>query len=155
MKSDRAIIVCAVLLAALYFFAIGQIPTRDIGDPLGPKAIPRILGVVLLLSVGMLALEMVFAKKNSGAKQDDATPEDWGHSWVVGAIVALTILYFLVFELLGYAISTSIYLLILTSCFNRGRGTMNVLTSVLFSFASYLMFTKLFGAQLAPGLLPF
>jgi len=154
VKSDRAIIVCSVLLAALYFFATEQIPTRDIGDPLGPKAIPRILGVILLFSVGMLVLEMVLAKRNGDVKQDEETPEDWGHSWVVGGIVVLTILYFLAFELLGYAISTSIYLLVLTSYFNRGRWTMNVLTSILFSFASYLMFTKLFGAQLAPGLLP-
>ncbi len=155
MKSDRAILVCSVLLAALYFFATEQIPTRDIGDPLGPKAIPRILGVILLFSVGMLVLEMVLAKRNGDVKQDEEPPEDWGHSWVVGAIVLLTVLYFLAFELLGYAISTTIYLLVLTSYFNRGRRTMNVLTSILFSFASYLMFTKLFGAQLAPGSLPF
>jgi putative tricarboxylic transport membrane protein len=39
--------------------------------------------------------------------------------------------------------------------FNRGKWVANVLTSVLFSIGSYVMFVKLLGVSLAPGILPF
>ena len=57
--------------------------------------------------------------------------------------------------MLGYAIATSIYLLALTAYFNPGRWLANASTALLFSFASYLAFTRIFGAQLAAGVLPF
>ena len=78
-----------------------------------------------------------------------------GHEWVVVAISVWTALYILVFEPLGFMLSTAIYLLVLTACFNRGRWLMNVLTSVLFTVISYFAFTKLLGVNLAPGILPF
>ena len=64
-------------------------------------------------------------------------------------------MYFAVFEWLGYIFSTAVYLLVLTAYFNRGSWTVNVLTSVLFGIGSYLMFTKLLGVNLPPGILPF
>ena len=66
-----------------------------------------------------------------------------------------TALYFATFEWLGYAISTSIYLLALMAYFRRGRWMSNGLTSVLYSFGSYLIFTKLLLVSLPAGFLPF
>ena len=63
--------------------------------------------------------------------------------------------YFTVFTTLGFVISTTLFLLGMTAWFNRGRWMMNILTSVLFSAGSYLMFTKLLGVTLAQGVLPF
>ena len=45
MLIDRIIGVAALLLAAVYLYATAQIPTLEIGDPLGPKAFPRLLGI--------------------------------------------------------------------------------------------------------------
>lgn len=59
------------------------------------------------------------------------------------------------FEWLGYAISTSVYLLILMAYFHRDKWTSNILTSVVYSFVSYWMFTKLLGVSLPRGILPF
>lgn len=155
MKSDRVVVVCAVLLASVYFYATEQIPNLQIGDPMGAKAIPRLLGIALLVSAGLLWLESRAAARKSvpsAGAEGPAFRREW---MVVAAVVAWTALYFLVFERLGYALATSVYLLALMAWFNRGRWTMNVLTAVLFSFASYLAFTRLFGAALAPGILPF
>ena len=51
--------------------------------------------------------------------------------------------------------SRTAYLLPLMAFFNKGKRITNVLTAVLFSPLSYLMFTKLLGVNLAPGILPF
>jgi putative tricarboxylic transport membrane protein len=154
MKSDRIIFVAILILAAVYFYAIEQIPSLQIGDPMGAKAIPRVLGIALLVTAGLLLMEMKFAAKDETA-ENTSPPEDRRHYLAVGAVVIWTGLYFAVFEWLGYAIATTIYLYVLMRYFNRGKWKANVLTSVLFSFCSYLVFTKLFGTQLAPGILPF
>ena len=156
MKSDRIVVVCAVLLAAVYLVATEQIPALQIGDPMGAKAIPRLLGIVLLVSAGLLWLETrIAARPDAGSAPRDSAWSDRRSLRVVAAVVVWTGVYFLAFERLGYALATSAYLFVLMVYFNRGRWFANGLTSVLFSFASYLAFTRLFGAQLAAGVLPF
>jgi putative tricarboxylic transport membrane protein len=155
MKADRIIFVCIIILAAIYFYATEQIPSLQIGDPMGAKAIPRVLGIALLVTAGLLLLEMRLAAKNDKPAEGVSSPEDRRHYLVVAAVVIWTGIYFAAFEWLGYAIATTIYLYVLTAYFNRGKWKANVLTSALFSFGSYLAFTKLFGVQLATGILPF
>lgn len=155
MKSDRIVAVSAVLLAGVYLFATEQIPALQIGDPMGAKAIPRLLGIALIVSAGLLWLESRLAAKQQAVVEPARSPGIPRHWIVVGGAIAWTGLYFLVFERLGYALATSVYLLALMAWFNRGRWTANILTAVLFSFGSYLAFTRLFGAALARGILPF
>ena len=152
--ADRVIFVFTLVLAGVYFYATEQLPSLEIGDPLGPKAFPRLLGVALLITAVVLLLEIMRAPKTApAAPKDDAGKA--GSQLVVAAAAAWTFLYFLVFEPLGYVIATSLYLVALTSYFNRGKWLANVLTSVLFCLGSYLMFTKLLGVTLARGILPF
>ncbi len=152
--TDRIIFVCTLLLAGVYFWATAQIPTLELGDPLGPKAFPRLLGIGLLISAAMLFMEILRARKN--VQTESAPAWRWEpHQWVVVVISVWTALYILVFEPLGFMISSTIYLLALFAYFNRGRWLMNVLTSVLFSVIGYFAFTKLLGVNLAPGILPF
>lgn len=154
MLVDRVIFVCILVLAAVYFYATAQIPTLEIGDPLGPKAFPRLLGIGLLITAALLFLETWRARKTP--PQDASQPSgDRRHLIVVGAVVACTAVYLAVFPLLGYVIATSIYLVALTAYFNRGKWIANVLTSVLFCIGSYLMFSKLLGVSLPRGVLPF
>lgn len=154
MLVDRVIFVCIIVLAAVYFYATAQIPTLEIGDPLGPKAFPRLLGIGLLITAAMLFMEIWRARKSP--PEDASQPSgDRRHLIVIGAVVAGTAVYLGVFTLLGYVIATSLYLLGLMVYFHPGKWTANILTSVLFSLGSYLMFTKLLGVSLPPGVLPF
>ena len=50
MFIDRIIVVCTVVLALLYFYGTSLIPSLQIGDPLGPKAFPYLIGIGLLVS---------------------------------------------------------------------------------------------------------
>ncbi len=151
--TDRIIFVCTLLLAGVYFWATAQIPSLELGDPLGPKAFPRLLGIGLLVSAAMLLMEILRDRKKP--KAADAPAWRWErHDWVVVILSVWTALYILAFEPLGYMLSTTIYLLALTWYFNRGRHLMNVLTCVLFSVISYFAFTQLLGVNLARGILP-
>ena len=150
--TDRIIFGTMLVLAAVYFYATAQIPSLEIGDPLGPKAFPRLLGIMLLVSAGMLFMEMWRARKAS--PQKEAAPAERPRWGLLGGVVVWTAIYFAAFQTLGFVLSTSAYLIGLTAYFNRGKWVANVLTSVLFSVLSYLMFQRL-GVSLPPGVLPF
>ncbi|MEK6593215.1 MAG: tripartite tricarboxylate transporter TctB family protein [Pseudomonadota bacterium] len=153
--ADRVIFVCSILIVAVYFYATAQIPSLEIGDPLGPKAFPRLLGIALLFAAGLLFFEILQARKLESANDGHQPREDRGHYVVVGAVLVWTAVYLAVFEWLGYVIATTVYLLTLMVYFHKGKWLANVLTSVLFCVITYVLFTKVLGVTLARGLLPF
>ena len=160
MKSDKLIVLATVLLAAIYWFATEQIKEPLIGDPIGPKAIPRLLIIGLLSAAVLLWLETLAGAKasnklvpNETSKQDE--PVGSKAYFFIAAMVLGTLSYFFVFNWLGYAIATALYLYALMAIFNPGKIRANLLTATGFSLGSYLAFTRLFGAQMPAGLLPF
>ena len=160
MKSDRLIVLATVLLAAIYWFATEQIKEPLIGDPIGPKAIPRLLIIGLLIAAALLWLETMAGSKTSHKAVPSETSKQEGPAGAKGfifiaAMILSTLGYFFVFNWLGYALATALYLYALMAIFNPGKTRANVLTAIGFSFGSYLAFTRLFGAQMPAGLLPF
>lgn len=153
--TDRIILVCTLLLAGVYFWATAQIPSLELGDPLGPKAFPRMLGVGLLIAAAMLLAEILRARKKEKSAGDTEVLRWEKQHWIVVAVAAWTALYVVLFEPLGYMLATLIFLLGLTGYFNRGRHLMNGLTCVLFVIISYASFTKILGVTLARGIIPF
>jgi putative tricarboxylic transport membrane protein len=153
--ADRVIFVCILLLAGVYFYATEQLPSLEIGDPLGPKAFPRLLGVTLLITAAILLLELLRAQKRKVARPAPQADQSNRGAYVVIALVTVwTFLFFLVFESLGFVVATSLYLFALTAYFNAGKWVTNALTSVLFCVGSYWMF-KVLGVSLPQGVLPF
>ena len=153
--ADRVIIVCCFVLALAYFYGTSQLPSLEIGDPLGPKTFPYLLGAALLVATGLLGLEH-WKDARSAAPVPAARTEkpDRRHLPVLAAVVVWTGVYFAIFEALGFVVATSIYLLALMAWFNRGRWFANVLSAVLFSVGSYVMFAWL-DVRLPGGILPF
>ena len=142
MMTDRVIFVCTIVIAAVYLYATTLIPSLEIGDPLGPKAFPRLLGITLLIAAGLLGLEMWRDRKQRAAPAGSELAP-WRHTGIIVAVTVWTGVYYAVFDKLGYVIATTIYLLALMAWFNRGKWVANVLTAVLFSVLSYIMFVKL------------
>lgn len=145
----------AVVLAAIYLYATGKFPQLHLSDPLGPQAFPRLLGIGLLLTAVALLVETLRAKRSKTQSGQTKTAGDARYYAIVVGVVIWTAVYFAAFEWLGYAISTSLYLLALMAYFRRGKWLSNGLTSVLYSFGSYMIFTKLLLVSLPAGLLPF
>jgi putative tricarboxylic transport membrane protein len=161
---DRIIVVCTVVLALLYFYGASLIPSLQIGDPLGPKAFPYLIGIGLLVSAAWLLLETLQAGKSGvadppdladQADQVDRAPEDNRHLLVIAGVVAWIAFYFALFEPVGFLLATPVSLLGLMVYFNRNKWVANVLTSVLFPVGIYFLFSKVLGVNLAKGLLPF
>ncbi len=154
MMTDRVIFVCTLIVVAVYLYATTLIPSLAIGDPLGPKAFPRLIGIGLLIAAGLLFVEMW--KERKASVPAPAAEGIWHvrYLWILLAVVVWTGLYYAVFTRLGYVVATTVYLLALMAWFNRGKWIANVLTAVLYSALSYLMFVKL-DVNLPKGILPF
>ena len=160
--TDKLIVACALALAVWYAWMTEQVTVLPFGDPLGPRAFPRILTVALLISVVLLLFEMFFAKagKRPQSPLQAATPAGADTQrgrdtrWVIAATVAATTLYFFLFEPLGFVISSSAYLLAMTMYFNPGKAVANALVSLLVPVTCYLIFSQLLGVDLARGIFP-
>ncbi|HXV10226.1 MAG TPA: tripartite tricarboxylate transporter TctB family protein [Burkholderiales bacterium] len=153
--ADRLIIACCVVLALAYFYGTSQIPSLEIGDPLGPKTFPYLLGIALLAATGLLVVEHWKETRSAAPEPAKKTDKaDRRHLPVLAGVVAWFCVYFAVFETLGFVIATSIFLLALMAWFNRGRWLANILSAVLFSVGSYVMFAWL-DVRLPAGILPF
>src|SRR5690349_10967973 len=131
--ADRVIFVCTLVLAGVYIYATEQLPSLEIGDPLGPKAFPRLLAIGLVITAVVMLFEILRARKAPQARAADRKPAEPGAPMVVAAVAVWTLLYFLAYERLGFIVSTAVYLLVLTSYFNRGKTIANVSTSILFA----------------------
>jgi len=154
MVTDRVIFACTIIIAVVYLYATTLIPSLEIGDPLGPKAFPRLLGICLLIAAGLFALEMWRDHKAKVPPPAEGELAPWRHVGLIAAIAVLTGLYYALFEPLGYIIATAAYQLVLMAWFNRGKWVANVLTAVLFAGLSYWMFVAL-DVRLPTGVLPF
>jgi len=154
--TDRIIFVCILVLTGVYFWATSQIPTLEIGDPLGPKAFPRLLGIGLLITAAMLLAEMIRDGKSKRVSRPEAeTLAEISAAKIVAGVTVLTAIFFVSFETVGYMLSVSLYLLAMTAYFHPGKWLSNVLTSVTYGVGSYFIFTKALGVNLPHGLLPF
>jgi len=154
MMTDRVIFVCTIIVAAVYLYATTLIPSLEIGDPLGPKAFPRLLGIFLLIAAGLLFLEMWKDRKANVPPPAGGEMAPWRHVGLIAAITVWTGIYYAAFEPLGYVVSTAIYLLALMAWFNRGKWVANVLTAALFAGLSCWMFVAL-DVNLPKGILPY
>jgi putative tricarboxylic transport membrane protein len=155
MMANRITFCFAVVLAAVYLYATEQFPALHLSDPLGPQAFPRLLGIGLVLTAIALLVETLRGRKTeSSGEETQGSGEGHHYAVVVGATI-WTGLYFAAFDWLGYAISTTFYLIAMMAYFRRGKWMSNGLTSVLYSFGSYVIFTRLLLVSLPAGLLPF
>jgi len=141
--ANRVIFVCTVVLAMVYLYGTTRIPSLDIGDPLGPKAFPMLLGIGLLIAAGMLALEMWRDKAKNPREVDQPSPFDPRVIAVLAIVTVWTGAYYLMFIPLGYVGATAIYLFGLMAYFHPRKWVSNIATAVLFPLATFFLFAKL------------
>lgn len=152
--TDRIILACTVLAAIVYLYATTLIPSLEIGDPLGPKAFPRLIGIALLIAAAMLGLEIWRERRKAEAKAEGAALFDPAVLKVLVPVAIWIGVYYAMLEGLGYILATSAFLFPLMAWFNRGKWLANAASAVGFSALTYWLFVAL-EVRLPSGVLPF
>jgi putative tricarboxylic transport membrane protein len=155
LRADVALAICVILGAAIYLWADSTLKAARIGDPLGPKAFPALIGAGLILSGILLLFEV--RRKSREAKPlpvAGAPVADRSRPLILCAMVAWTALYYATFEYLGYLIATPIFLFGLLANFHRGHHWVNLAVALGFTLVVYALFSLLLGVPLPTGPLP-
>ena len=140
-----------LLLAALYLYATSTLPAMEIGDPLGPKAFPVLLGILLALA----AVLLLFESRAAPTPTVDSPAREPAHPGAVAAVAIATAVFFALLEPLGYLIAFTIYLFLVMIWLHRKAPFSCLAVAVLFALGSYLLFAKALGVSLAKGLFYF
>lgn len=168
IKPEFWLAICVIAGALVYLYADFQMPVTRMGDSLGPRAFPAMIGCALLLA-GVLLLIEAFSKSKKhnmrehtapAAAEHEATPapvltkrERLHQSLILAAMVGWTVLYYAVFEQVGYLLATVVFLGGLLSYFHRGHYRTNLLTAVGFALVVDLVFVHLLNVPLPAGIL--
>jgi putative tricarboxylic transport membrane protein len=152
---------CAVIGAVIYLYADSQLPLVRIGDPLGPKIFPAIIGGGLLLSGLLLMLEtyrkrqQIVSVSAAPAAMQPHAPADRQRPGVLICMLAWTVVYYFAFEPVGYLVSTVIFLLGLLTMFHRRKPLTNLAVALGFTAVIYTIFTQLLHVPMPQGVLEF
>lgn len=149
------------LLSGIFALAIGlvytamafMLPEASLGRPGEPRFFPLALGFLMIILAGSLLAEEL-KKKKAG----ENNPEDFTLSSnlkKIGLTCLFSILYAILFDKLGYVISTVLFLeseLILFNGLKKWKS--NTIVSLVFSLFIYILFSKLLGVFLpmTPGI---
>ena len=141
------------VFAVAYLVAANTIPKPSFENAVvGPKAVPIAIGVALAATSLALAIRGFLKGKSprDAASGDDAPPQDLRK---LGMIALLLLGYILIFVPLGYAISTFLFMLVVTTYLDREHWVRNLVYAVAFSVVVYSIFVYVFGVQLPAGVL--
>jgi putative tricarboxylic transport membrane protein len=145
---DWLLAAAAAIGAIAYLYADWRMPSVALGDPLGPRAFPALVGGLLLISAGLLALEN-WRRKPVAASAPRVPGRS--HMPVLLGVLVWTICYYAAFEPAGYVVATVVYLFGLLCYFNRGHHLANIAIAGTFTAAAYTLFSYGLDVQLPLG----
>ncbi len=139
---DRyASVVFIVLGVAIYLYS-QTLTVSNVGIAIGPKELPIFLSVILII----LSIMNLIAAIRS--KAPDKKEENLEYKKFL-IILAATTVYALVIEVIGYVISTCLFLMVGFQTMERGKYLTSALIAAAFAIGVYYLYVKV-----ALGVLP-
>ena len=143
-RADRIWGMVILLFGGVYLVEGIRIPPAAIGDPLGPRTFPTVLGVVLLVC-GAILLCRPQRRKAAVIERKLFVP--------VMLLAGLLVAYALSLAWLGYPLATILFMIIAARMMGERSLAWSLPIAVGFSVGIYLVFTRLLMIPLPPGLL--
>lgn len=149
-------IIAAVLmgLSIVYIYATSQLASYEVGDPLGSKVFPFLLGTGMVLAALLLLLE-TYRARGKGSHRGEKGSKKNRHLAVIGAVVCWTVIFIMSLESLGFLLSTSVYLIVFMSYLNPKKILLHIIVSIVVSGTLYAVLVKGLGVSLAKGIVYF
>ena len=140
--------IITIAVGLTYMIMALNFPNATVGRPLEPKIFPVILGIAMtILGFALLIQELM---KNSKNKEKETIKLSFGNN---GKKIAITVInaiaYALLFNILGYVLSTIIFLEVELLIFGGLKSwKISTIVSVIFSIIAFLIFNILLGLYL-------
>ncbi|KYG59775.1 tripartite tricarboxylate transporter TctB family protein [Planococcus maritimus] len=138
------------IVAAVYLYLSFQLPNYEYA-PIDADVIPKGLGILLLVLSVFLFFSRVVETDAEKAKRDIPKKE----LGVIAAVFAMIFVYILLFEAIGFIITTSLFIFFCSWFLGYRAWKTNILVSLLFPIVMYAIFVFALGIVLPRGILPF
>lgn len=142
--AERVGAIFATLVGAGYFYEAVTMPDVSIGDPLGPRWFPMLLGASMTLLGGSLALKAAGEEQGSFG----LSSRSWG-------LVLLLGLYGYAIPMGGYPLCTFLFLAVGSGLLGERSWLRCLAISATMSALIFLLFTKVLDIPLPVGFLAF
>ena len=164
---ERRLALAIAALALLELWLTQQVPEPSTFMPVGPRLFPNVLGAMMLLSALLLFIlpprhSVVERQEQVVAEHTDAAPiagaAEAGEAdeleWKrVLALMGVTAVYVLLFELLGFILATAPFIVIAARVLGSRKWLRDGLVGAAVAVIIYYLFTELLGVGLPPGVL--
>ena len=145
-RADRIWGVALLLFGGVYLVEGIRIPPAAIGDPLGPRTFPTVLGVVMLVC-GAILLCRPQRRDGPVLERKLFVP--------VLFLAGLLVAYALSLSWLGYPLATFLFMMLAARMMGERSLVRSLAIALGFSVGVYLLFTKLLLIPLPAGVLTF
>lgn len=137
-----------ILISIVYLILTFNLPESNVGNPTAAMNYPLLIGFALLiLSIVYLFNEYKLSKKEKFDNYNVFKDKELAMKFL--GVVGLCLIYTLLFERVGFLISTSLFLLALLFLINgKEKWIVNIVVSLTFSFATWYSFSELLGVSL-------
>lgn len=147
----------AVVVGLIYLVLALRLPHLNLGDPLGPKVFPLLIGIATVVLGGVLLVKDILS---SPEKREivvmKMTQDVRTLIFRIGLTSVSGILYGFLLDPLGYLLSTFIFMLLIMYVVNKFERLLeNIIVSVGFSLATYVGFGILLKLSLPRGIFYF
>ncbi|NLJ45152.1 MAG: tripartite tricarboxylate transporter TctB family protein [Treponema sp.] len=158
MTKDTLTGIIAIAVRGIYTATALVLPEMRMGDKLGPKIFPLVVGTASVLAG--LALILGDRRPGKESKKTDFGFIEHKALWLKILLTTVVgIAYGLVMDKLGFLIPTTLFMLFISTLINKGRIAQNAVLSVAFSVITYGVFAVALKLSLPRGflesLLPF
>ena len=142
--------IITIAVGLTYMIMAFNFPDATIGRPMEPKIFPIMLGIVLtILGLALLIEELIKNSKNKDANKETIKLSFGNNGKKIAITVINAIIYALLFNILGYILSTIIFLEVELLIFGGLKSwKVSTIVSVLFSVIAFLIFNTLLGLYL-------
>lgn len=138
------------IVAAVYLYLSFQLPNYEYA-PIDADVIPKGLGILLLVLSVFLFFSRVVETDAEKAKRNIPKKE----LGVIAAVFAMIFVYILLFETIGFIITTTLFIFFCSWFLGYRAWKTNILVSLLFPIVMYAIFVFALGIVLPRGILPF
>ncbi|MGB9591840.1 MAG: tripartite tricarboxylate transporter TctB family protein [Candidatus Kryptoniota bacterium] len=144
--------IIGIVVGGIYLITALQLPQMRMGDRLGPKLFPAVVGIAAIIAG--LALIIQDKRPGKASKKADFGFVKYKPVWIKIALTsAVGILFGLFIDSLGFVLATSLFMLFATSLINKGRHVQNIVISILFSVITYGVFGLALKLSLPRGII--
>lgn len=162
--SNIIIGIILIIFSAFYYFSTSEFPPPSKTENLGPAFFPTLLAASLAILSLLLILTSFFFRREPGKEkggaviqgaerleEDSFSADDVSNKFLFGTI-AMSFLYVGVLSILGFLISTPLFLIILIRVLGYEKWVNNLAASVGLTAALYLLFATALGVALPAGI---